>query len=320
MTDALPRSSEPAPAAGAPLLEMRGISKRFPGVVALDDVSLSLHAGEVHVLVGENGAGKSTLMKVLSGAVRRDAGEVLIDGRRTDIESPHQARRHGVSIIYQELNLVPHLSVGENIFLGNLPRRGPGLVDWARVHDVSARLVSSLGLTIDPRTRVGRLGLAEQQMVEVAKALSDEARVLVMDEPTSALTAFEVRQLFATIARLKAAGVGIVYISHRMEELFEIGDRVTVLRDGANVATMPVATATVPELVRLMADREVGEQFPRRNRARGDEVLRLEHVSRHGRLQRCQPRRASRRDRRAGRAGRRRAERAGEGDFRRRPD
>ena len=219
------------------------------------------------MLLGENGAGKSTLVKVLSGAVRKDRGEIRLGGTPVEIAGPHHARRLGISVIYQELMLVPHLSVAENVYLGKAPRRW-GVVDWRRMRADAARLLTGLGLTLDVSRPVGELGLAQQQMVEVARALTDEARVLVMDEPTSALSGTEVEQLFATIARLTARGVGVVYISHRMDEVFRIGQRVTVLRDGRHVATRPLSEVSAGELVRLMANRDLAEQYPPRAVAR----------------------------------------------------
>ena len=263
------------------VLQMRGICKQFPGVVALDDVALELQAGEVHVLLGENGAGKSTLVKILSGAIGKDAGEIRLDGQPVEISGPDHARRLGISIIYQELTLVPHLSVAENIFLGKAPRRW-GLVDWRRMRAEADGLLRGLGLTIDVRRAAGSLGLAQQQMVELARALADEARVLVMDEPTSALTGVEVEQLFATIDRLTARGVAVVYISHRMNEVFRIGTRVTVLRDGRNVSTRVLDGVTAADLVRLMANRDLPDQYPGRQVVRGRELLRVDGLSRRG--------------------------------------
>lgn len=246
-----------------PVLEMQGIRKAFPGVVALDGVDLVLHGGEVHVLLGENGAGKSTLMKILSGAYRMDAGEIRIQGHDANIHSPRDALARGVRVIYQELNLVPQLSVAENIYLGAAPSWGPGLIDWRRLHDDTASLLSDLGMPIDPTTPVRRLSLAQRQLVEIAKALKDQAVVLVMDEPTSALTAREVDQLFTLIGRLTSRGVAIVYITHRLDEVYRIGHRVTVLRDGRHIATEPLANTTVDHLVRLMANRDIKEHYPR---------------------------------------------------------
>jgi ribose transport system ATP-binding protein len=261
-----------------PVLEMRGIRKVFPGVVALDRVDFELHAGEVHVLLGENGAGKSTLMKVLSGAYRKDAGEVVLDGRAVNIASPRDAQALGIATIYQELSLVPKLTVAENILLGHEPSTS-GVIHRAALHQAARRGLAEVGLAIDPGARVDRLGIAEQQMVEVAKALFRRARVLVMDEPTSALTSREIARLFEVIRRVTAGGVAVVYISHRMRELAEIGTRVTVLRDGRAVGTFPLADVSFDVLIRLMANREVRDHFPRRRCLPGDELLRLEHVS-----------------------------------------
>jgi ribose transport system ATP-binding protein len=275
--------------AQAPVLEMRGIRKAFPGVVALDGVDLSLASGEVHMLLGENGAGKSTLMKILSGAYHRDAGEILIGGRRVDIDGPRDALARGIRVIYQELTLVPQLTVAENIFLGALPRR-LGFLDRQALLTRTTKLLADLGMALDPRTRVGRLGLAQRQMVEIAKALATAddaapaATVLVMDEPTSALTSREVEQLFSLIERLASRGVAIVYITHRMDEVFRIGQRVTVLRDGRVVATRALNEVTVSELVRMMANRDLTDHFPKLPAPRGPELLRVEHLSRRGAL------------------------------------
>jgi ribose transport system ATP-binding protein len=264
------------PAASPALLEMRGICKQYPGVQALSHTDLTVRAGEVHVLLGENGAGKSTLMKILSGAERADAGRILLDGRPVDIGDPLRARTLGIRTIYQELSLVPHLTVAENIFLGKAPARWPGIVDWPRMRGQARQVLERLGVAIDPDVPVRSLRLAQQQMVEVARALTDEARILIMDEPTSALSEREVGQLFAAITRLTSKGVAVVYISHRMEEVFRIGQRVTVLRDGRHVATDDIARVTVSQLVRLMADREVSDHYPRRTHMRGEELLRVD--------------------------------------------
>jgi ribose transport system ATP-binding protein len=258
---------------------MRGIRKAFPGVLALDGVDFDLRRGEVHVLLGENGAGKSTLMKVLSGAHGKDAGEIALDGRVVEIDGPRRSRDLGISTIYQELNLIPHLSVGENIVLGSEPGR-LGWIDRRRLHLESERLLAELKLDLDPRAPVRALGIAQQQMVEVAKALSSRASILIMDEPTSALTDSEIEQLFETITRLTAGGAGVIYISHRLEEVSRIGHRVTVLRDGRNVDTRRVGDVTLGELVRLMADREVTDHYPKRRVAPGRERLRVEGLRR----------------------------------------
>jgi ribose transport system ATP-binding protein len=261
------------------VLEMRHIRKTFPGVVALDDVDFELRRGEVHILLGENGAGKSTLMKILSGAYQKSEGQVVLDGAEVEIKNPKHAQTLGISTIYQEFNLIPHLPIGENIFLGREPVRFGGVIDQRAILQEAKSALSSLGLTLNPRTLVKELRVAEQQMVEVAKALSLDARILIMDEPTAALTEHEIAELFATIRRLKDKGVSIVYISHRMEELFEIGDRVTVLRDGRSVGTYDVREISKSELIRLMVNRELTELFPKEHATRGPEVLRVESLS-----------------------------------------
>jgi ribose transport system ATP-binding protein len=262
-------------------LEMKGITKRFPGVLALDEAHLSVRRGEVHIIAGENGAGKSTLMKILAGAYRRDAGTVLLDGAEVGDLSPKQAQDLGVSTIYQEFNLVPYLSVAENVFLGREPPWGfPGLVDWRRRTRDAQAILDSLGVRIDARSTVRSLGIAQQQMVEVAKALAIRARIIVMDEPSAALTRSEIEALFRTIREVKQKGVSIVYISHRLEEFAEIGDRVTVMRDGRTVTTLPVAGTPLPELIRLMVGRALEDYYPRRNVRRGKELLRVEGLTR----------------------------------------
>ena len=241
-----------------PLIEMRGISKTFPGVHALDDVSLGVQAGEVHMLLGQNGAGKSTLIKVLCGAYPPDNGEFLLDGRRVRIHSAADARRLGVAAIFQEFSLVPHLNIAQNIFLGReLRGRLPGVVDQRRMHAEAQRLLDMLGMNLDTRTPAGQLGVAQQQMVEIAKALSQNARILVMDEPTAAISDHEIERLFERIGKLKQDGIAIIYISHRLSEVFRIGDRVTVLRDGRKVASLTPRETSMEELVRLMVGREV---------------------------------------------------------------
>lgn len=269
---------------GVPLLEMRGIGKSFPGVRALDGVDFELRAGEVHVLLGENGAGKSTLMKILSGAYRPDEGEIRIGGEPRRIATPHHAQALGISTIYQEFNLIPHLPVSANIFLGREPRRAGILLDRRAMRNQAGIALRELDVALDPDSPVSALGVAEQQMVEVAKALSLEARILVMDEPTSALTDTEIANLFGIVRRLRDRGVGIVYISHRMEEIFEIGDRVTVLRDGRKVATHALGAVTVKELVRDMANRELTEHFPREVVEPGPPVLEVRDLTTRAKL------------------------------------
>ena len=270
--------------APTPILRMTGVSKSFPGVVALDGVDLDLMAGEVHILLGENGAGKSTLMKILSGAQALDGGEILIDGKTAAIGSPKAARELGISIIYQELTLVPQLSAPANIFLGKEPTTPLGLLDEGAMKERARALLDALGVVVDLEDPVGTLGVAEQQMIEVAKALSENARILVMDEPTSALTSSEIDQLFAAMARLLERGVGIIYISHRMNEVERVGHRVSVLRDGRKVGTYRAGEVTIDELIRLMVGRPVGDHFPRRRAPPGAEVLRVSGLSRRGAL------------------------------------
>jgi ribose transport system ATP-binding protein len=235
------------------LLEMRGIQKQFGGVDALKGVDFTLEAGEVHALVGENGAGKSTLMKVLSGALSPDAGTILLDGHRLRVRSVAEAQRDGIVMVYQELNLVPDLTVAENLALGRLPP----LVRYARLHAEARALLSQMGLRIPPELPVRSLGAGEQQLVAVARAFAQRAKVMILDEPTATLSASEVGQLFQLIRRLRSEGVGVVYISHRLEEIFELADRVTVLRDSLRVATALLSELTADRVVALMVGREV---------------------------------------------------------------
>jgi ribose transport system ATP-binding protein len=268
---------------GSTLLRMQGIAKRYPGVVALEGVDLFVERGEVHILLGENGAGKSTLVKILAGAVARDAGSIAIDGHECVIASPRDAQAAGVSIIYQEFNLVPHLTVAQNILLGREPRGAVlGWLSRSRLETEAARWLRELEVEIDPQATVDSLGVAEQQMVEVAKALSIDAKILVMDEPTSALSDKEITRLFKVIRALRQRGVAIIYISHRMEELFQIGDRVTVMRDGRYIAIREIARTTMTELVSLMVGRDLTEHFPKKAVPPGEELLRVEHLSRAG--------------------------------------
>ncbi len=240
---------------------MNGISKSFPGVRALTDVSLTLRAGEVLVLVGENGAGKSTLMKILAGAQPADAGTISIDGREVHIDSPRGAERLGIGMIYQELNLVPQLTAAQNISLGAEPVRG-GLLDERAARELATRMLGELGLEIPLDIPVSRLAVGQQQLIEIAKALARNARILVMDEPSAALSEREIEKLFTIIKRLKSGGAGIIYISHRMDELPRIGDRVTVLRDGHSIETRAVADFPPGEIVRAMVGRELDSHFP----------------------------------------------------------
>ena len=257
-------SDQARPGARMPLLELRGISKGFAGVQALHDVSFELYEGEVHMLLGQNGAGKSTLMKILCGAHTADAGQLFHRGRAVKIEAPADARRLGIAVIFQEFTLVPHLSVAQNIFLGREPPgRWTGTVDHARMRREATAIMDLLGMTLDSDTHVATLGVAQQQMVEIAKALSQNASVLVLDEPTATLSDHETAKLFAVIERLKAKGVAMVYISHRMAEVFSMGDRITVLRDGRKVGFRMPGQSTPDELVSLMVGRKVDMSYSR---------------------------------------------------------
>ncbi|MCX6027634.1 MAG: sugar ABC transporter ATP-binding protein [Chloroflexi bacterium] len=258
------------------LVEMRGITMRFPGVTALDGVDFESRAGEVHAVVGENGAGKSTLMKILAGVYQPDCGEIVLRGQPVRISSPHEAQLLGISIIYQELNLLPDLTVAENVFLGREPRGKFGLID-SRALELGAReVLHRLGVDIDPRQRLGRLSVAQQQMVEIAKALSLNAQIVIMDEPSAALGGRDLDKLFEVIAALKKNNVAVIYISHRLAEVFQVADRVTVFKDGKVVGTHTVSEIDRPSLVRMMIGRTLSETFPPRGKQVGEEILRVE--------------------------------------------
>lgn len=266
------------------LLRLEGICKSFPGVRALHNVHLEVRRGEVHALLGENGAGKSTLMKILSGAYSRDAGEIYWEGRPIVIRHPREAQDLGIGIIYQEFNLVPQLSIAENVWIGreHFRNRALQLIDWPEMHRRTQELLDELHLTLDPRQPVAGLGVAQQQMVEIAKALSLNARLLIMDEPTSALTDTEINQLFALIRRLKARGVSVVFISHHLDEVFEICDRGTVLRDGEYIATVELSQVREEDIIRLMVGRTLDQQYPKLPTQRGAEALRVSGLTRDG--------------------------------------
>ena len=240
----------------AAYLEMRRIVKRFPGVLALNHVDLDVDRGEIHALLGENGAGKSTLMKILAGAYQKDEGAILIGGQNVEVRSPSHAQEMGISIIYQELNLIPQLSAAENIFLGRLKVNARGRVDWTAMYREAQQMLDKLEVSVDARVPVRELGIAQMQMVEVAKALSLQSKILIMDEPTASLTGKETEMLFSVMRRLKAEGVAIIYISHHLEEVQEIADRATILRDGANVTVADVSKTSIDEMIRHMVGRE----------------------------------------------------------------
>ncbi len=256
------------------LLEMRSIVKEFPGVRALDGVSFTLNTGEFHTLVGENGAGKSTLMKVLSGVYPTGTydGDILIDDRVREFKGIRDSETAGVSIIFQELSLVKELTVGENIFLGKEPSRF-GVINWTELYHKASNLLRELNLDIDPRVKVGNLGIGQQQLVEIAKALSKDARILVLDEPTAALTESEVGTLFHILEKLRDRGVGMIYISHKLDEVFRLSDRVTVLRDGKTVGTHATADLTKDKVISAMVGREVGDIFPKPEHEFGEMAL-----------------------------------------------
>ena len=265
-------------AESGPYLEMRAVSKAYPGVQALSEAQLEVREGECHALVGENGAGKSTLMKILSGAERMDSGSIAICGEDVRIDGPLTAQRLGIATIHQEFNLVPQLGAAENIFLGREPTQ-MGFVDFRREKAESAEILERLGIQLDLDTPVERLSIAQQQMIEIAKALSLDAKIIAMDEPSATLTLHELKNLFSLIRTLKAQGVAIVYISHRLEEIFEVCDRVTVLRDGEWIDTRQVADVDRDEIIEMMVGRELTDEFPRADCSAGDERLRIENLS-----------------------------------------
>lgn len=258
----------------APRLQLKNINKSFPGVQAVRDVTLDAYPGEILALVGENGAGKTTLMNILTGAIQADSGQIYLDGQEVHIQSPSQALHLGVTIIHQELALIPQLTVAQNIFLGREPRRFGGLfVDWKKLNTKARSELDRLGLTIPVDALVADFSLAQQQLVEIAKALSYQARLIVLDEPTSALTEREADTLFGLMQNLKSQGVTLIYISHRLEEVFELADRVAVMRDGQLVGVEPAAGLTPEKVVKMMVGRELGEFYPRTQVEPGPVVL-----------------------------------------------
>ncbi len=266
----------------APLLEVRGVTKSFGAVAAVAGVSFGLYAGEAHALVGENGAGKSTIVKMLAGVHKPDDGTLLMDGRPVEFGSPADAKAAGIAVIYQEPTLFPDLSVAENIVMGRHPRAGFGRIDRAAIRAEAERLFSRLGVRIDPARPARGLSIADQQIVEIAKALSADARVLVMDEPTAALTQIEVERLFTVARTLRQEGAAIMFISHRFEEITELCQRVTIMRDGKHVSTDPLDDVTVDEMVKRMVGRDLDALFPKQDVEPGAVVLEVEGLARDG--------------------------------------
>ena len=263
------------------VLEMRGISKSFPGVRALSDVDLAVHAGEVHAIVGENGAGKSTLMKILAGLYQPDEGEIALDGEVTRISGLIDARKRGIGMVYQELNLVPDLTVAENIMLGSTPSRF-GFVQRRKLHDEAVAVLDALDARIDPTAILGSLTVSQQQIVEIAKAYAQQPKIMVLDEPTSSLSEHEAQALFGIVRKMRASGIAIIYISHRLREVLDLADRVTVLRDGRQIETRDAAGLTSGEMIRLMVGRDLTDIFPKLPAEIGDVVLEVDGLTRTG--------------------------------------
>lgn len=265
------------------MIEMTGISKAFSGNQVLKDVSFSLEKGEIHALMGENGAGKSTMMKVLTGIYKRDAGTIIVKGEEVNFTSPKEAEKAGIAVIHQELNILPHLSIAENLFLGKEETVGKtSILRTKSMNTKTKKILGELGLDVNPSSPASELSVGKQQIVEIAKALSAEAEVIVMDEPTAALTDREIDTLFKTIRNLQKKGVSFIYISHRMEEIFSLCDRITVLRDGEFAGVKYIKDTSFEEIVQLMVGRELGERFPERHAEIGEVKLAVKGLSRKG--------------------------------------
>lgn len=265
------------------LLEMQQISKAYPGVQALDKIRFDLAPGEVHALVGENGAGKSTLMKILAGAEIRDSGEILISGQPVNFTSPHDSKAHGIALIYQEFNLIPELTVAENIFLGIEPTKG-GFIDRKKLYADAGRILKRIGVEVDLHAQIKNISVAQQQIVEIAKALTFNTRIIAMDEPSATLTEHELKKLFELINKLKASGIGIIYISHRLEEIFQIADRVTVFRDGKHIHTDTIENLDKDKIIHLMVGRALAEEFPKLKTSRGKKLLSVQNLNSDSKL------------------------------------
>jgi rhamnose transport system ATP-binding protein len=264
------------------ILELKEITKRFAGVEVLHSVSFTLRQGEVHALLGENGAGKSTLIKVITGVHQSDGGEIILNGAPVHFADPSESRQAGIAAIYQELSLFPDLDVAENIFAGRQPTSAAGRIDWRKLYSSAGELLKSLGVQLDLKAKARSLSIAQKQMVEIARALSIDARILIMDEPTSSLTLNEVADLFRLVRRLREDGTAIIFISHRLEELFEIADRVTVLRDGNYIATRQVDEVNREELIRLMVGRTISSLYPKADVPAGKVLLKVDKLTQAG--------------------------------------
>ena len=260
---------------------MKHITKRFPGVVALDDVSFTLKPGEVHILMGENGAGKSTLIKILSGAYAPEEGEVFISGEKVTQFDPISMKKKGIETIYQEFNLIPYLNVAENIFIDSMPQKGI-LLDKKGMHKRAKQILDDMNMNVDTTKSASEIPVAQQQMVEVAKALKNESKVLIMDEPTATLSDVEIEKLFEIVRTLKAKGMGIIYISHRMRELKQIGDRITIMRDGKHIETADINSITNDEIIQKMVGRELGNLYQRSEHTVGETVLKVSDLNARG--------------------------------------
>src|SRR5579884_3328851 len=265
-----------------PVIELAGITRSFGAVQALRGVDLTLYSGEVHALVGENGAGKSTLVKILAGIHRPDAGIIKIDGQEVELHNPVQSRQAGIAVIHQEPTLFPDLNVAENVFMGRHPRDRFGRVDWKRMYREVEQLLASLGVQLNVYAPVQGLSVADQQLVEIAKALSLDSRVLIMDEPTAALSVHEVHELFSIVRQLRERGVAILFVCHRLEEIFDLAERVTIFRDGMRVGTALIEELTTEEIIRQMVGRELKTLYPKSDVKPGEVILDVSHLTRRG--------------------------------------
>lgn len=267
-----------SPSSGEYLLEMRGINKSFPGVKALDNVNLNVRPYSIHALMGENGAGKSTLLKCLFGIYQKDSGSIVFQGKEVDFHSAKEALENGISMVHQELNLVLQRSVMDNMWLGRYPTKGM-FVDQDKMYQDTKAIFDELDIDIDPRARVGTLSVSQMQMIEIAKAFSYNAKIVIMDEPTSSLTEKEVNHLFTIIRKLKERGCGIVYISHKMEEIFQLCDEITILRDGQWIATQPLEGLDMDKIIAMMVGRSLNQRFPDKENKPGDVILEVRNLT-----------------------------------------